>query len=341
MTHEAPNTSNTSAVAAPDSVLLGVYLSSRVIRLGTVSPDGRLLSLRREQYLNQSGQPVTGTALAAQLHALVSATFAEQSERAPVAAIGVGLPGLVNQHTHRMVTVTNAPSLGEVDLFHEFEREFKVPIAFENNANAAAWAEMSCGVAKGVSDWLYLSIGTGIGAGLILDGKLRRGRSGYAGELGHINIDPDGEQCACGSFGCLETKTSVPSIVRRTRARLRRDATSSLSRFDEDELTYEAIIEAAQAGDDLARLMMSRTGHFLGMAVADLINVLNLSMVVIGGAMGARPLLIAGIIEEAHRRAFAPALADCQIVASQLGEEAGVIGAALLASQALMRASAP
>lgn len=341
MTHEAPGTSNLPAGAAPDSVLLGVYLSSRVIRIGTVSHDGRILSLRSEQYLSQSGQLVEGNALAEQLHSLVSAEFSEQSEKAPVAAIGVGLPGLVNQHTHRMVTVTNAPSLGDVDLFREFEREFRVPVAFENNANASAWAEMICGIAKGVSDWLYLSIGTGIGAGLVLDGKLRRGTSGYAGEVGHINIDPDGDQCACGSFGCLETKTSVPNIVRRTRARLRRDATSSLSRFGEENLTYEDIIAAAQAGDDLARLMMSRTGHFIGMAVADMINVLNLSMVVIGGAPGARQFLIPGIIEEARRRAFAPAFADCQIVAGQLGEEAGVIGAALLAGKAIMRASAP
>jgi glucokinase len=339
MTHEAPSSSsNLSHESAPDSVLLGVYLSSRAIRIGTISHAGRLLALRRENYLSESGQPAGGSTLAGHLRKLVRQAFAEQSDKAPIAAIGVGLPGLVNQHTHRLVRTTNAPSLVEVDLLHEFEREFKVPVTIENNANASAYAEMACGAAQGVSDWLYLGIGTGIGAGLVLDGKLRRGKSGYAGEVGHINIDPDGEQCACGSFGCLETKASAPNIVRRTIDRLRRDATSSLSRLREEELTYEAIIEAAQSGDDLARMMMERTGHFIGMAVADMINVLNLSLVVVGGALSARQFLVPSISEEARRRSFAPAFEDCQIVAGHLGEEGGLIGAALLAGKIINHA---
>ncbi|HZS06346.1 MAG TPA: ROK family protein [Blastocatellia bacterium] len=336
MAQNTPLSSAGSTESVPDSVLLGVYLSSRVIRIGTVSDDGRLLSFRRESYYDHAGRPESGPALADHLKSLITAT--EQASPAPVKAIGVGVPGLVNHATRRIVSVTNAPSLVDVDLFREFEREFKVPIDFDNNANASAYAEMASGVAKGVGDWLYLSIGTGIGAGLVLDGKLRRGKSGYAGEVGHMNIDPDGDQCACGSFGCLETKASAPNIVRRTRTRLRRDATSWLSRFRAEDLTYEHIIEAAQQGDDLARLMMQRTGHFLGMAVADLINVLNFSMVVIGGAPAARPFLVPAITEEARRRAFGPAFEDCQIVAAQLGEEAGVIGSALLAGKLLARA---
>jgi predicted NBD/HSP70 family sugar kinase len=336
MTPETPFSSSATHASAPNSVLLGVYLSSRLIRIGTVSRDGRVLSFRRENYPGQSGQPESGSTLADHLRAIVRQVAGEQTE-APVAAIGIGLPGLVNHNTRRIVSMTNAPSLVEVDLFQEFEREFNVPIAFDNNANASAYAEMNSGVAQGISDWLYLSIGTGVGSGLVLDGKLRRGKSGYAGEVGHINIDPDGEQCACGSYGCLETKASAPSIVLRTLERLRRDATSSLSPFGE-ELTYKQIIEAAQQGDDLAKLMMQRTGHFIGMAVADMINVLNLSMVVVGGAPGARPFLVEAIIEEARRRAFAPAFEDCQIVEAKLGEEAGVIGAALLAGKLLAQA---
>ncbi len=334
MTPETPLSSFAAREPASNSVLLGVYLSSRLIRIGTITHAGHVVSFRRENYLDQSGQPESGSTLAEHLRTMVRQVVSEQAGTAPIAAIGVGLPGLVNHNTRRIVSMTNAPSLVDVDLFQEFEREFNIPIAFDNNANASAYAEMNSGVAQGVSDWLYLSIGTGVGSGLVLDGKLRRGKSGYAGEVGHINIDPDGEQCACGSSGCLETKASAPSIVQRTLDRLRRDATSSLSRYEE-ELTYAQIIEASQQGDDLARLMMQRTGHFIGMAVADMINVLNLSMVAVGGAPGARPFLVEAIIEEARRRAFAPAFEDCQIVAAQLGEEAGVIGAALLAGKLL------
>lgn len=318
--------------ATTEKVLIGVDLGSHHIRVGVVNQTGQVLSFRRAPYTVAGEDADSARSLADQLLEAVKRIIAEQA--APIAAIGVGFPGLVHQTTHRIVKLPHAPSFGDLDLYQEFERAFRLPVAFENNANAAAFAEMSRGVAQGVSDWLYLSIGTGIGAGLVLDGTLRRGKSGFAGEIGHMSIDPDGLECACGSFGCLETMASAPNIVRRTRARLQRDSTSSLSRLGAQRgFTYDDIITAAHSGDDLARLMMRRTGHFIGTAVADVINVLNLSMVVIGGMPAARPLLVPAIIEEAQRRAFAAAFEDCQVVAGELGEEAGTIGAALLAGK--------
>jgi glucokinase len=314
--------------------MLGIYLSSRTIRFGTVNGEGKVLSFHREAL----PAPENESASTERLLTLVRQAIKEQSASSPIAAIGVGLPGLVNQTTRQIVALPNAPSLVSANLYDEFSREFNLPLAVENNANTAAYAEMCCGSAQSVSDWMYLSIGHGIGSGLVLDGRLRRGKSGYAGEIGHINIDPDGMQCVCGSFGCLETRASVPNIIRRTKERLHRDATSSLSRFNNnEEMTYDDIIAAAQAGDDLAVLMMQRTGHFIGLAVADVINLLNLSMIVIGGATAARQFLVPAIIEEARRRAFVHTFEDCQIVPAQLGEEAGVIGAALLAGQMTAR----
>jgi glucokinase len=317
-------------------ILIGVDLGSQHIRAGAVDRTGRLLSFRREPYTATGESEASGRALADQLLAAVTGLIGEQAASLPVAAIGVGFPGLVHQTTHRIVNLPHAPSLVHLDLYQEFERAFGLPVIFENNANAAAFAEMTRGVAQGAPDWLYLSIGAGVGAGLVLDGKLRRGKSGFAGEIGHINIDPDGIECACGSLGCLETMVSAPNIVRRTRIRLHRDSTSSLSRFGEQGVfTYEDIIAAANQGDDLARMMLQRTGSFMGMAVADVINLLNLSLVVIGGHPGARPFLVPAIAEEARRRAFAAVFEDCRILAAELGEEAGVIGAALLAHKSI------
>lgn len=333
MTQESPSSSNSTSDTAGNPLLIGVNLSGNQIYSGLVKSDGQLVSLNQESYLTSSGVPERGAALVTRIRAAIERARTVTSPAAEIGAIGVGLPGLVNQITHHMVSATNVPGLADIDWQQELGRDIGIPFYLDNNANMSAYAEMICGVARGVSDWIYLSIGTGIGSGLVLDGKLRRGTSGYAGEVGHINIDPDGDECACGSFGCLETKVSAPNIVRRTQERLRRDATSSLSDFAEEELTYDHIIEAAQAGDDLAILMMQRTGHFIGLAVADLINVLNLSLVVIGGKPAARPFLVPAIIEEARRRAFAPAFADCRIVAGLLGPEAGVIGAALLAAK--------
>lgn len=315
-------------------VFLGIDLSSQHIRAGVVDATGQLAHFRREPH-HFSRRSNDGRALADRLLTVAKQTTAELST--PLAGIGVGFPGLVHHATQQIVQLPNAPSLTGIDLHQEFAEAFAVPVLFENNTNAATVAEMKMGVAQGVSDLLYVRIGNGVGAGLVLDGKLRRGKSGYAGEIGHVNVDPEGEQCACGSRGCLETMCSAPNIVRRTCVRLERDKTSVLSEFEkhDKDFSYDDIIEAATAGDDLAQMMMNRTGHFIGMVVADMINLLNLSLVVIAGHTAARPLLVPAIAEEAARRSFAEAYSDCAIVAGQLGSEAGVIGAALLAQQAI------
>lgn len=314
-------------------VMLGIDLSSRHIRAGIVDATGRLSHFRREAH-HFSRSSRESRALADRLLAIAKQTI--EGADVPVTAIGVGFPGLVNHATQQIVRLPNTPSLEDIDLHREFSEAFGLPVVFENNTNAATIAEMKLGVGQGVSDFLYVRIGNGVGAGLVLDGKLRRGRSGYAGEIGHMNVDPEGLECTCGSRGCLETICSAPNIVRRTCARLERDKTSVLSEFErhDKDFTYEDIIEAAHGGDDLALLMMQRTGHFIGMVVADMINMLNLSLVVIAGNSAARPLLIPAIAEEAQRRSFAEAYSDCEIVAGKVGSDAGVIGAALLAQQA-------
>ena len=317
-----------------NSVYLGIDLSSRHIRAGIVDASGTLANFRREPH-HYSHSVRDGRALADRLLTIAKQSIAELD--APIAAIGVGFPGLVNHTTQQIVRLPNTPSLADLDLHREFADAFGVPVVFENNTNAATIAEMKLGIAQNVGDFLYVRIGNGIGAGLVLDGKLRRGKSGYAGEIGHINIDPEGLECSCGSRGCLETICSASNTVRRTCARLERDKTSVLSEFEkhDKDFSYEDIIEAAHGGDDLALLMMQRTGHFIGMVVADMINTLNLSLVVIAGNSAARPLLIPGITEEAERRSFAEAFSDCTIVAGQLASEAGVIGAALLAQTSI------
>lgn len=330
MAHE--ESPSTQPRAGSDSILIGADLGSNYIRVGVVDPEGRLLDYRREPYAVDPVAPGSGRVLADQLLKAVEGIINAHASEGRAAAIGVGLPGLVHQSTNRIINLPHVPSLAEIDLYGEFTDAFSLPLHFENNANAAAYAEMKIGAAHGESDFLYLHIGSGLGAGLVLDGKLRRGKSGFAGEIGHINIDPEGLECPCGSIGCLETMVSAPNIVRRTRLRLRRDATSSLSSLGaRGGFVYDNIIEAAQKGDDLAKMMLDRTGHFIGRSLAGVINLLNLSMVVVGGAPGARPFLVPAIVDETRRRAFTAAFEDCRIVAAELDGEAGVIGAALLA----------
>jgi glucokinase len=210
-----------------------------------------------------------------------------------------------------------------------------LPVILDNDANAAAYGELHVGAARGRREVFFITLGQGIGAGLIINGHIYRGAAGFAGEFGHMTIDPEGIECACGNIGCLETIASGPNIVRRTRERLYRDRTSSLSRLAiprDREFTAEDIAHAASEGDEMAQLMMERTGMFLGIALAAVINLLNVEMVVMGGGvMYAGDLILKPTIKETRRRAFPPSFNSCEIVIAKLGPTAGMIGAALMA----------
>ena len=316
-----------SSVSSSAPVLLGVDLGTNHIRLGTIDRSGKVLAFRREHY--PEGSLADAHSLASQLVSAVSQMIEEQTATAPVAAVGVGIPGLVLQPSQRAASVPHLPDLSKLDLQNELAGKFGVPVYFDNNANAAAFAEMNCGIARGVNDFLYLHIGSNVSAGIVLGGKLQRGKSGLAGDIGQMNIYAE----HLGGFVRLESMVSAENIVRRTRDRLQRDRTSSLSRLGAmGGFSYDDIIEQAHRGDDLAKLMLQRTGAFIALALADIISLLNLEMIAVGGAPAGRPLLVSAIEEESRQRSSAAAFADCRIVAAEIGAEATVIGAALLAA---------
>jgi glucokinase len=253
-----------------------------------------------------------------------------------VAAIGIAIPGLVNRQTDRVVVSRDLPSTMRDDLHSELGRATGLRVEIENDANAAAYGEYKVGAGRGSRDIFYMMIGDGIGGAIILDGKLWTGSSGFAGEVGHITIDTEGLECVCGNTGCLETVASAPSIVRRARERLNRDGTSSLSRLAlNKEFTASDVARQANEGDDFALMMIERTGKYIGTGVASVINLLNIERIVLGGGvMEAGDLILNPIIQEAKRRAFQPCFEATQIVAGNLGLDAGTIGAAMLARDA-------
>lgn len=324
----SPNELPHQSAQTAQSVFIGVDLGGNHIRSGTVERDGKVLAFRREPYSEQAFKDTF--ALVDQILAVTRLMVDEHSSTSPITSIGVAFPGPVNQTTQRVLSLPHLPSLFEVDLYQEFSRAFNLPVHFDNNANAAAFAEMTLGIARGVDNWLFLHIGANVSAGLVLGGKLHRGKSGLAGEIGQMRIDPE----RVGNSVELESMVSAQNIVRRTRDRLKRDKTSSLSRLGAmGGFTYDDIIEQAHSGDDLAKMMMHRTGTFIGMSLADVISLLNLAMIAVGGAPAGRPFLVPAIAQEALKSASEESFNDCQIVAAELGAEAGVIGAALLANQ--------
>ena len=238
--------------------------------------------------------------------------------------LGVGLPGLLKSGTGEVVLSSQIPGHSEVDLRAELKHYSDAEIYFENDANAAAFAELKRGAGRGSSDMFYVTLGEGVGGALILGGELWRGASGFAGEFGHIAVNAEGTK--------LEDVASSDNIIRRTKTWFHQDQTSSLNAIGEDNITLTDVVRAAEDDDDFAQLMLQRTGNYVGAALAGVINLLNIERVVVGGEiMQAKHLVLNGIVQRARELSFKPAFDCVEIVEGELGEQAAAIGAALLA----------
>jgi glucokinase len=239
--------------------------------------------------------------------------------------IGVALPGLLNRATNRITISKHLPENTGLDLAQEIRQRTGLEAVLENDANAAAYAEHVMGAGRGSADVFYVTLGVGVGGAFIFNGKLWRGASGFAGELGYITINSDGMT--------LEEVASANSIIRRIRTRVQQDHTSSLARIREEDIRVSHIVEAANTGDDLSRMMLERTGSYVGTAIANVINLLNIGKIVVGGEiMGARHIVLDAIKKSARELSFKPSFETTEIVAGELGENAVGTGAALLSA---------
>jgi glucokinase len=250
---------------------------------------------------------------------------------AAIDAVGIGVPGLRSSKTRTIQTSPNIPCLKNVNLEELVADEVHLKVISENDANAGAYAEFLCGAGIGLHDLAYLTLGTGLGSGLVLNGSLYLGASGYGGEFGHTIVDPDGRPCGCGKRGCIETVASATGIVATAKDKLKTSGASLLHEIPPP-LTADKIYAAAVRGDETARQVFADTGRWLGIACANLINLLNLEMIIIGGGvMASGQVLLSHAGDFARQFAFPPSFADCRIVQSKLWPDAGMIGAALLA----------
>lgn len=237
--------------------------------------------------------------------------------------IGITFPGLIRSDTRRLAFSTYFPELQEIDISGEIESATGLKVSVRNDANAAAFGEYTVGAGRGSRNMFYVTLGVGVGGALIFDGEIWRGVTGFAGEFGYLAIDADGTR--------LEDVASATNIVRRTRQRFHQDSTSSLGDLPEEEITVAHVVRAAQNGDDFAQLMLERTGMYVGMAIAGVINLLNIEKIVIGGeVMQTEHTVIDAIIGKAQEFSFKPSFEATQIVTGELGGQAAAIGAALL-----------
>jgi len=312
--------------------VVGVDLGGTNIVAGAMPEDGsREIAMRTEPTRADQGAEAVVDRIARMIETVIADTIAETgAKRDDFAGVGIGSPGPLDRE-RGIVIVT--PNLGwrNFPLRDEVANRVGLPASLDNDANCATLGEWWCGAAKGGRHVVGLTIGTGIGGGLILDGRLFHGASDVAGEIGHTTIDSTGRRCKCGNYGCLEAYASGPAIAERAREALAGGEPSIMPKLVNDDLTLitaQLVYDASKKDDDVARQVVRETASFLGAGVANLLNIFNPDVVVIaGGVTQAGEPLFEPLRAEVRRRAFRPAVEACRIVPGTLQGSAGVVGA--------------
>lgn len=316
----------------PDAVLaLGARLRDR--RWGIVLTD---LDARVVHRLDAPVADLTpGAALAALKEGVAQLTPGIDPSRL-LPGIGLGTPGLVDMNTGVVKTAVDVGWF-DVPIGSMAASTLGMRTFVANRSKVGALAELWSDRNGGMQNLIYISVGTGVSAGIIVNGQLYTGANSSAGELGHVTVLPDGPVCACGNRGCLQALVSAPAIANRAREQLRLTSSSLLVELVEghpERIDADTVFAAATQGDQLAQRIVDETAHYLGLAVANLVNLFNPELIVVGGPVSqAGDLLLGPLQREVQRRAMAYPLSAVRIVTSTLGADAGAIGAAVLVLQ--------
>ena len=313
--------------------ILGADLGGTNIVVGAVAEDGSAVhGVVSAPTMAESGPD----AIAGRIAQLCRDSLAEAQRtagvaRADVVGIGVGAPGPLDRAGG---VVLIAPNLG----WHDYPLRQKVsdamglPVALDNDANCAVYGEWWIGAGRGSRYLVGLTIGTGVGGGIVVDGKLYHGATDVAGEVGHTTIDSTGRRCKCGNYGCLEAYASGPNIAARAVEGIEAGVETALPSYTGGDLaaiTAQTVYQAAHDGDEYALEVVRDTAKILGAGVANLVNIFNPDVVVIlGGVTLAGDSLFVPLRAEVTRRAFKPAVRACRILPGELPGTAGVVGAA-------------
>ena len=312
-----------------DKLIFAADLGGTHLRAATVDQQGKI-HFRSKQNTPQGTDP--NEIVAAVVNAVREYRKEIGAEPDRLQAVSLVVPGTVNVAEGIVVKAPNLPCLDGFPLTTALTKELGLPAILENDANAAAVGEMWQGAARGCRTIICVTLGTGVGGGIILDGELWRGVDGAAAEIGHMCVDPfGGVACTCGSRGCLEVFASATAIVRMTREASPRYPDSVL--HASNNLTAESIFAAGLEGDDLALEIFRRMGVYLGIGLANLINILNPEMIVIGGGVvNGWDLFEKHMMQQVEERAFPLLAARVKIERAKCGDDAGLLGAARLAA---------
>jgi glucokinase len=312
----------THSLNASSGLVLAVDLGGTHLRVALVDCSGKIHTHLKRHTPKDDSPYVVVDALA---------SVADEWRRAdygPIIGASVMVPGAVDSAQAVVISAPNLPSLINFGLKAELQERLGWPVFLENDANAAAIGEMWLGAARGCRDVVSVTLGTGVGGGVVLGGKLWRGAHGAAGEIGHTTVDPfSGLKCKCGNTGCLELFASATAIVRMARESLP-DFPTTLSA---DDLTAERVYDAGRQGDELALTVFKRAGKYLGIGLANLMSLIDPEIIVInGGVVNGWDLFAADMYAEVGERAFQATAKKVRIARAECGDNAGLLGAARL-----------
>ena len=325
------------------SYAIGVDLGGTNLRIAAVDEGGRMLEKLSTSTDLAGGRDVVIEEMTQAIHQLLDKFRGRGVSR----GVGIGVPGIIDMDTGMLRESPNLPGWSEFPVRAEIERRLGIPVTLENDANAAALGEKWLGAGKNHESMCMLTLGTGVGGGIVLNGKIWHGMNGMAGELGHINVEPEGHPCNCGSRGCLEQYASATAVVRMAREAIASKLSENLARAAEGaEFDSRHVYQLAKQGDAAAQQVFRRVGRSLGIVLADMVNGFNLPIYVIGGGVAsAWDAFAPTMMEEVRKRSFVYAATvpegpqaekpkkSTQITMAQLGSEAGLYGAACLPLQ--------
>jgi len=312
---------------------IGVDLGGTNIVSAIVNYQGEIVNRLKVPTLAERGKEATIKRIIDSIHKnIVQSTIALDD----IIGIGIGAPGPLDVKRGIINFAPNLPGWRDVPLKKKLENEFNIKVVLENDANAAAWGERCFGAVQGVNNLVCFTLGTGIGGGIIINGKIYHGNNYGAAELGHMTVNKDGPRCNCGNYGCLEAYSSATGIKNRIKNRIKEGIKSEFLNFDSDDELFESlrlklIFESARKGDKLTKGVVEEAISYLGIAIANIANILNPKMVVlVGGITNEGDKLLIPLRREVKKRAFYSNYKSLKIVIGKLGGNAGVLGAAAL-----------
>ena len=313
-------------------VVIGVDLGGSAIRLGVINDHGRLSGFKSIEIPQSRKKEIVLTLITDSIREHIQNQISIGNK---VLAVGIGSPGIINPNKGLVITSPNFPGWRNVPLKSFLEKSINLPVFLDNDANLAAFGEKWRGAGRRVNSLVCLTMGTGIGSGIILDGEVWRGAHGMSGEIGHITVNPEGPRCNCGNYGCLESyssatgmvRSAIESIKKRKRTILLKLATGEIKK-----ITAKLIHEAAVKGDRLSLHILKEAGTYLGIAIANLMNILNPDMIVLTGAVtGSWDFFMPAAQLEVRKRALKTIVGRTRIVKGKLRGTAGIVGAAGIA----------